>query len=434
MLRRLVALLLCLALVAAACSSDDDGGSAAEGDDASSGTDVSDTTDEPDTTTDGADTGDGPEVTDPPGSTDGSDGEETDAEPDGGEPSGEAQGIYGDLEVWMCHPDKPAEDDLCRGAELDATSVAPDGTLTPVAFEPATETDADCFYIYPTASEDASVNSDLIVGSEGGTTSAQAGRYAEACAVWAPIYRQITVPALFDPALREGRTEGAELAYDDVVDAWNTYLATADPDRGVVLFGHSQGASVLSRLIAEEIDTDPEARDRLISAHLMGTSFQVPPGEVVGGDLDNIPLCTAAEEHGCVVTFSSYRDTEPPDDAAIFGRGGDTTDAGCVSPAELLGRDTLTSFVNQSTGLADPEAEVPTRWVTTPGLVSGECVSNEFATYLELSNNADPSDPRADDLGGDFRPGWGMHLIDMQVTLGDLVDLTSAQIESYLAG
>lgn len=62
--------------------------------------------------------------------------------------------------------------------------------------------------------------------------------------------------------------------------------------RGVVLLGHSQGAGHLRRLLAEELDDDARLRSLLVSAVLLGTSVAVPEGELVGGDLQEIPACT----------------------------------------------------------------------------------------------------------------------------------------------
>jgi hypothetical protein len=46
---------------------------------------------------------------------------------------------------------------------------------------------------------------------------------------------------------------------------------------------------------------------------------------------------------------------------------------------------------------------------------------------LELRVGGDPADPRADDIRGDLTPEWGMHLIDMNVVMGDLQRLVDTQ-------
>ena len=43
----------------------------------------------------------------------------------------------------------------------------------------------------------------------------------------------------------------------------------------------------------------------------------------------------------------------------------------------------------------------------------------------------DPSDPRIDNVGGDLTPEWGMHLIDVNVAIGDLVALARSEGKAY---
>ena len=47
-----------------------------------------------------------------------------------------------------------------------------------------------------------------------------------------------------------------------------------------------------------------------------------------------------------------------------------------------------------------------------PGLLQGECIEQDGKGYLAISLDADPSDPRVDDVGNDGLPGWGLHRID----------------------
>jgi hypothetical protein len=73
---------------------------------------------------------------------------------------------------------------------------------------------------------------------------------------------------------------------------------------------------------------------------------------------------------------------------------------------------------------------VTKRFVSVPGLVTGECVVRNGFSYLELTVHPDPG-PRVDDVRGDLTPEWGMHLIDVNVALGDLVALAGAQATAY---
>ena len=44
---------------------------------------------------------------------------------------------------------------------------------------------------------------------------------------------------------------------------------------------------------------------------------------------------------------------------------------------------------------------------------------------------ADPADPRADDIPGDLGAGWGLHLVDVNLVMGDIVELVGVQAEAH---
>jgi hypothetical protein len=67
-----------------------------------------------------------------------------------------------------------------------------------------------------------------------------------------------------------------------------------------------------------------------------------------------------------------------------------------------------------------------------PGLIQGECIEQDGKGYLSITVAADPSDPRRDDAGNDFLPGWGLHGIDVSLAQGDLVRLAQKQADTGL--
>ena len=352
---------------------------------------------------------------------------------------------YADDARWLCKPG--IADDVCS-RDLDATAVAADGTTEIIEHQVAEDPPVDCFYVYPTTSFDEGPNSDWEPGEaeEIHTVYNQAARLTSTCRVFAPVYRQATLSSIGGGPREEG-VEPWTVAYDDVLDAFKDYVVNESEGRGFVLIGHSQGAGMLSRLIENEIDDEPLLRDRLVAAYILGSSVQVPEGEVAGGTFTNVPLCEEMEQTGCAVSFVSYRDTAPPTPAGLFGRAGDGTRAACVNPADLTGGPApLQPFflVTRPEGgllggdvahpFADPArtAEIETPWVTYPDFVEGTCAEEGDYTYLALSVKGDPADPRTDDIGGDLNEQWGMHLIDANVAMGDIVDLVAAQSESYV--
>ena len=125
---------------------------------------------------------------------------------------------------WLC---LPGQEDACATDE-DATIVKANGTLTPQKFKPAKDAGVDCFYIYPTVSFDPGVNSDMIPGREEmGVIAQQFARFGAVCKTYAPLYRQFTLTALVARQTGKPVAMPADplMAYHDVVDAWNYYLA-----------------------------------------------------------------------------------------------------------------------------------------------------------------------------------------------------------------
>ncbi len=361
---------------------------------------------------------------------------------------------------WLCRPGRA---DACGAADLTATRVTAKGQLSPVAYKAAAAPSVDCFYVYPTVSHDTTPNSDLTPGpEERGVVQQQFARFGSVCRTYAPMYRQVTLTAL--QAAMQGRPVAAdrELPYQDVKAAWNDYLAHDNGGRGFVLIGHSQGSGVLTRLIKEEIDGKP-VQKRLVSAILGGTSLALPAGADVGGAFKATPLCRKAGQTGCVVAFASFRATSPPPANSRFGRiaalpGGPPVAPGqvaaCVNPAALGGgRAELHPFMTASSdNITGVPGEAP-RWVagqpplktafaSTPGLYSAECVNAGGFSYLSVTVDPDPADVRRDaaertgdvNVGGTILKDWGLHLIDMNLTMGDMTRLVSEQAAAYAKG
>ena len=279
----------------------------------------------------------------------------------------------------------------------------------------------------------------------------QFARLASKCRPFAPLYRQITLAGLRRVLANPSATTtafGSGVQYDDVRDAWRHYLQNDNKGRGVVLVGHSQGSFILMELIRQEIDGKP-IQSRIVSAILMGTTMAVPQGKDVGGTFQQLPLCKSASQTGCVITFASFRSTVPPPANTLFGKVADANmAAACTNPASLGGgsgqlhayltRDggTITSTTPPKPWVV-PEKPIDTPWVSVPGLLTAECKTNENATYLEITVHGNPSDPRVDDITGDLGVGaqvlanWGLHLIDVNLAMGNLVDIVGQQAKAY---
>lgn len=359
---------------------------------------------------------------------------------------------YGKPEAWLCWPGKVG--DACA-IDMTATVIKGDGSSSVETFKADPKAPIDCFYVYPTVSNDPGVVSDMMANAEElNVVKQQLARFGSKCRIFAPLYRQFTLTALrgmvegkpmpgaTDPVVRQ-------VGYNDVLDAWNHYLASENKGRGVVLIGHSQGSGVLQRMIAAEIDGKP-VQKQLVSALILGSNLPVTKGQDTG-QFKSIPLCRTATQTGCAISYVTFRDTIPPPANSRFGKvANPDMEAACVNPAALNGRRELHAYLSNQTNIASSAAATPewvkgkpnpkTPFVSLPGLLSGQCVSKDGFNYLEAHVNADPADPRTDVINGDVTgPGgvvakdWGLHLIDANIAMGDLVEVVGQQAKAYVA-
>lgn len=360
---------------------------------------------------------------------------------------------YSKVETWICRPDK-TDGNACR-YDLTTTVVQANGKESIERFHADPKAPIDCFYVYPTVSNDPGVVSDMKAGlEEQNVAQVQFARLGAKCRLFAPLYRQFTLTALRagitgkplpgsnNPAMRT-------LGYNDVVDAWNWYLAHENHGRGVVLVGHSQGSGVLTQLIKNEIDGKPE-QTKLVSAILMGARLPLDKGKATGL-FQHVPLCKSPSQTGCLIAFASFRDTVPPPANSRFGKApGDTQVAACANPANLAGgKGMLHAYLFTGPAISGQEApktvwvkgkpNPTTPFVSVPGLLSAQCVDKNGFSYLEVHTNANPADPRTDEIEGDVmifgKPAadWGLHLIDANLTMGNLVEVVGAESRAWRA-
>jgi len=343
---------------------------------------------------------------------------------------------YADGSSWLC---RPGRQDACA-IDNTTTVVQANGSLSRETWSRAESPPIDCFYVYPTVSTDTTANSDMVPNDpEIRVVGQQFARFASVCRPFAPSYRQVTLAGL-----RVGMAGGAipnlgeGLAADDVRDAFHHYLEHDNGGRGFVLIGHSQGSFILVELIRDEIDGKP-LQNQMVSAILLGTTVTVATGRDTGGTFSTVPLCRSATQTGCVVTYASFRATVPPPENTLFGRATEPGQTGaCTNPAALGGGSAPLHSYLAGNGLtivggrpAPPWVEggpaIETPFVSVPGLLTARCATNENATYLEVTVNGDASDPRVDNIVGDITPQWGLHLVDVNISMGDLVDIVRQQ-------
>jgi hypothetical protein len=348
--------------------------------------------------------------------------------------------------VWLCQPGH--RPDPCTPS-LSTTSFSPTLKKRLAVTHPrrVRHPAIDCFYVYPTVSGQPTGNANLHIDPvERSIALYQTARYSQYCRVFAPMYRQLTLAGIGQgtPTTKPNQALGPA----DVQAAFRTYLKRFNHGRGFVLIGHSQGAFVLRGLIAKDIDPKPAVRRLMVSAILLGGNVLVKAGKDIGGDFKHIHACHSATQLSCVIAFSTF--DQPVPTPSLFGRPDTTLNPPapkgdvvlCTNPAALGGGRGIvnpiwpsqpfdpTSILSTAISLLDLPVPHPqaTTWVAVPGAYTAHCSSANHAHVLEISPRGGAIKPKPSPT-----PEWGLHLLDANIALGNLVGIVKRESAAFVA-
>ena len=215
--------------------------------------------------------------------------------------------------------------------------------------------------------------------------------------------------------------------------AWRDYLKKHNKGRGVVLIGHSQGTFVLRELIKKEIDPKPRERSALISAILLGGNVLVAKGKDRGGDFKRLRACRSSRQLGCIVAFVTFQGTVPGRQP-LRPHAGPNREVLCTNPAALGGGAGITTPIYPTQpfapgaidgaiglmGVEHPKAR--TAWVSIPDAYRARCSRAGGANVLQVTSLRGAPTFKASPT-----PGWGLHLVDANIALGELSALVRKQ-------
>ncbi|MYR08341.1 DUF3089 domain-containing protein [Gordonia sp. SID5947] len=348
---------------------------------------------------------------------------------------------------WLCSPSM--SDDPCD-LPLDTTDLRTGRTVTP-SVPAESRKPVDCFYVYPTVSNEVSLNARKDATPEVRSIAEfQAARFRSQCRVFAPVYRQIPLVSVV------GQMAGAhlaDLAYRDVLGAWRDYLAHDNHGRGVILIGHSQGSLMLRKLMRENIDNDPSVRKLLVGAFLMGGNVTTTKGQTTGADFRTIPTCSRRGQSGCVVAYSTTM-TRPPAGLSLFGNSdldalsigwglphGPRDEVACTDPAILSGDRSpvgitvpskpyafgFISVLLDYTAFPQGLPRSRSTWTTSRERTAGRCVNANGHRLYQFG---------VIDRGGQLvnePPLFNGHLVDINLGYDRLVSIAAQQAANWSA-
>jgi hypothetical protein len=202
---------------------------------------------------------------------------------------------------------------------------------------------------------------------------------------------------------------------------------------------------LLRSAIKLDIDPHPAVRKRLVSAIIPGGNVLVKAGSDVGGDFQHIPGCRSARQLGCVIGYSTFGQPIPPDPAygtpvGILGPaaqpgdavlcanpsslGGGSGSAQLIVPSQPFAPGTLIGAAIGIMGLVVPHAH--TVWVSLPDRYRAQCVTSNGANVLEVTPTGG-----AKVLNPSPVSTWGLHLLDQNMFLGNLVAIVKQQATEW---
>ena len=298
---------------------------------------------------------------------------------------------YADPKMWFVRPGDPGE---------ALVQWLPDGFIKPADAKPV---EAAVFFVHPTSylkkthwnappgDPDARRIGTVVVRGLGSV-------FGDAREVWAPRYRQATFGAFVSDA-PEAR-QAHELAYRDVAQAFEVFVAAQPANRPIVLAGHSQGAFIVKRLMAEKIAGTPLAK-RIVAAYVIGWVVDTARDLPAMG----LPACEKPDQAGCVISYLSFTDTAETGMMRDAYERFASTGVPAAAPAylcsnPLTGGTGGSAPASANTGAIVPDLTFETAKLT-PGLVGARCAPDGSLRIGE-----------GPDLGPFVLPGGNYHVYD----------------------
>jgi hypothetical protein len=324
-----------------------------------------------------------------------------------------AANVYEKPEMWVSRPGLGAREDPARWLPEGYEDAASDsGALGAAVFfiHPTSYLEKD-HWNAPLGDPATRERADLFVRG-------MASPFNRSAELWAPRYRQATIGAFLTDAPEAG--QALDLAYGDVLQAFDYFVESIDNDRPIILAGHSQGAFHLRRLIKDRVAGKPLAK-RIVAAYVIGWPVSLDHDLPQMG----LPACIAPEQTGCVMSWISF--AEPADNAMLVesfghrpGLDGQPLSTGaflCTNP--LTGGGAAEAKTAANLGTLVPDVAAKTGKLVA-GMVPARCGKDGFL-YI-----GDPPQ-----LGPYVLPGNNYHLYDIPLFWANLRADAAARTKAW---
>jgi len=198
---------------------------------------------------------------------------------------------YTSLDAWSAHPDRPNK-----------------SSFTPEGVAPSIDQPANVFFIHPT-SYFGKDNWNQPIGYNPAKElidevimPGQASVFNGACKIYAPYYRQATFYSFLGIRKTSPR-KAFEVAYKDVLEAFDHFINNYNGDRPFLIASHSQGTLMHIRLLEDRIERNDDIRSKFIASYAIGFQF---PRDKFGTTFKNIHISRSATDSKCVIAYDTF--------------------------------------------------------------------------------------------------------------------------------
>ncbi len=247
-----------------------------------------------------------------------------------------------------------------------------------------------------------------------------ASPFASSGEIWAPRYRQASIGA-FLTEKPEGQ-QALDAAYQDVLLAFDTFVAAQQKDRPIIISGHSQGSRHLTYLLRDRVAGKKLAK-RIVAVYIIGWPVSVEADLPAMG----LPACETPDQSGCIISFESFAE---PADYGRIRKLYDTTAGLNGEPRKgtaILCSNPLTGGVNDAAGM---EANLGTL-KPSDDLSSGELVKEAVPARCDENGFLLIGDPPK--MGPYVLPGNNYHVYDYPLFWANIRADALWRLQKFLA-
>jgi hypothetical protein len=189
--------------------------------------------------------------------------------------------------------------------------------------------------------------------------------------IWAPRYRSAALGAFLSPGA--DATQALNLAYGDVLRAFDSFAEQIPSSKPIILAGHSQSSLHMMRLMRERV-AGKSIAGRIVAAYLIGWPISVETDVPALG----LPACIAAGQSGCMLSWQSFAEPADPklitgifeQSTGLTGKPRKGTAMLCVNPLTGAPGTAAPASANRGTLLPGDD---PASMALKPGLIPGRC-------------------------------------------------------------